>query len=339
MRWIRYTKSAFSERKMTAGAALPKPVRKGMTWVDIDAAERGSLQSAARAFKIHPLALEDALHLHQRPKFEDHGSCYFFVLPLLSYRKGLKSAQISLFFGDSFVVSAASTPVPGFELVAERLRHDRAGLRGKRADALLHSLVDSVIDTYAVVLEKFDERFGELEAIIASRQPQRAATGLRGLRLDLFHGHRLLLSLEEALTRLHADREDFIEPNMQPYFRDLIDHVARALDHVDSLREAAADLMQLQHAALTERTGEATQVLTVIATIFMPLSFIAGVYGMNFDRAASAWNMPELGWAYGYLAVLALMLSVALGMLFFFRRRGWLGQGLFWRKGKPKRLV
>jgi len=323
MRLIAWGRGKFREEE-----GQPVRRRKGETlWLHFqEPLQDLSLEEAGKALGLHPLALEDARHSHQRPKFEEYDESYFCVLPLLSLEPDLHSSQISFFFGADYVVSVTPQPLAGFDAVAARLRHDRAKLRNKGADALMHALLDTVIDGYVPLLAQVDERFSELEMVIASSSPERASAPLRRMRLDLFNAHRLLMSLETALQKLFTDREDLICPEMQPYFKDLLDHVARDLDHVDSLREAAGDLMQLQHAALTVKTNEAMQVLTIISTIFIPLSFIAGVYGMNFKY------MPELDSPHGYALSMALMAVVALGFVIFFRRRGWLGKGLFWRQ-------
>lgn len=333
MRLLRYqAKSCESFDGAAAIKNLAQP-KGSFLWLNLEPAEKGQLEAAGRSLGLHALALEDAVHAHQRPKFEDHGRHYFLVLPALEVGESLVVRQISLFFAKGLVMSVAPAAAPGFAAAAERLQEGRAGLRELGADGLLHNLIDGVVDAYMPALEHFDERFGQLEEQISARRPQSASAGLHQLRRELFRVHRLLLSLEEALQRLYRDQEDFIRPRLQPYYKDLLDHASRSLDHVEGLREAAGDLLQLQNAILAQRSSESMRVLTIIATIFMPLSFIAGVYGMNFD-AGSPWNMPELHWRYGYPFALGLMAAIALAMLAFFRKRGWIGP--LWRRLFPR---
>jgi magnesium transporter len=299
--------------------AQPQPGK--VRWIRIEGLEdRALLEAVSAAFKLHPLAVEDVLHQNQRPKLETYEQGYFLVLPRFKFGRHLEAAQVCLFLGDDWVLSFSAAPLPEFDHLEARLASGRGHMREGGADRLLHHCIDAIVDGYVPELGAMDEAFAKLERRLQGRRPDSVVFGLRGLRTDLFRAHTLLRALQGALVSLAADRDDWIDDAIQPYFKDLIDHANRSLDHVENLREGVAEAQQLYQALLSQRINDVMRVLTIMSVIFMPLSFIAGVYGMNFQ------HMPELAWNLGYPFALALMAVVAVGLMVFFWKRGWLGR-------------
>ena len=276
-------------------------------------------------FHLHPLALEDAVNVHQRSKVDRYGDQLFITARVPADTVGFRTEQVSLFVGKNFVITFLEDPGDCFEPVRRRLRDDEGLIRRRGADYLAYALLDASIDAYFPLLETFGDRLEELEdEVIAT--PSRTTVGrIHDAKHDLRMLRRAIWPMREAMSQLSRDDTPVIAVETRVYFRDLYDHAVQIIDIVETYRELGSDLNDLYLSALSNRMNEIMRVLTVIATIFMPLSFVAGLYGMNFDTQASPWNMPELHWRYGYPLALATMAAVAFGMLLFFRRRGWLG--------------
>lgn len=301
--------------------AQAQPLPGKVRWLRVEGlADRALVQSVADAFGVHPLSLEDVVHQHQRPKLESYEHGYFLVLPRFSYHKRLRSEAVAVFLGDGWVLSFAPGLVSEFDQLESRLSAGRGGVRKGGADHLLHHVIDVLIDGYIPVLTAMDEAFARMEARLQGHRPDAVVYPMRELRSDLFKMHMQLRALFAALSALHVDRDDWLDNAIQPYMKDLMDHVAQGIDHVENLREGVAEAQQLYQAVQGQRTNDTMRVLTVMSAIFLPLSFIAGVYGMNFE------HMPELGWVWGYPLALLLMLGVAMGLLVFFNNKGWLGR-------------
>jgi magnesium transporter len=299
---------------------LALPHAGKVRWLRIEGlGDRALLQGVAEAFHLHPLAMEDVLHLHQRPKLEAYDNGYFLVLPRFHFGRRLLTEQVCLFLGDDWIISFGVEPLKEFDHLEARLAVGRGHVREGSADRLLHHCIDAIVDAYVPELTAMDEAFAKLERRLQGRNPDSVVFGLRELRTDLFKAHTGLRALQGALMSLHADRDDWLDDAIQPYFKDLVDHVSHSLDHVENLREGVAEAQQLYQALLSQRINDVMRVLTVMSAIFMPLTFIAGIYGMNFA------HMPELSWVWGYPVALLSMGLVAVGLVIYFARRGWLG--------------
>jgi len=301
-------------------AELAKPSPK-VRWVRIEGlADRVLMQAAADSFNLHPLAFEDVVHHASRPKLESYDNGYFLVMPRFSFAKRLRVEPVAIFLGEGWVLSFSQSKVMEFDTLEARLAAGRGGVRKGGADRLLHHVVDGIIDAYIPVLTSMDDSFARLESRLQGHRPDAVVYGLRELRADLFKMHTMLRALQAALSALHMDRDDWLDNAVQPYIKDLMDHVSQSIDHVENLREGVAEAQQLYHAILSQRINDVMRVLTIMSVIFMPLSFIAGVYGMNFQ------HMPELTWYWGYPLALIIMLFVASALMLFFARKGWLGR-------------
>lgn len=297
-------------------------------WLDVvGLRDVAAIEAIGRVFGIHPLALEDVVHVHQRAKVESFVGHTFIVLRTVEPGRddaAMEPEQISLFVGDGWLVSFQERPGDVFGPARERLRSGRGRLRSLPADHLAYVLLDAIVDAAFPVLERYDRALDDIEARIVAGLGQDVITELHQLRGDLLQMRRALWPLREAMAALVRDETSVFRPETRVYLRDCHDHAVQLLDLVEAWREMGASLMDLHLSGVSQRTNETMRVLTVLTVIFMPLSFVAGVYGMNFDPDASPWNMPELRWAWGYPFALGLMAAIAGGLLLLFARKGYL---------------
>ena len=296
-------------------------------WINVDGlGDAALLQGLAEIVRLHPLALEDVVNLHQRAKVEQYDEQTFIVTHMVQLREQLGIEQLSLYLGKNFVVTFQQEPEwDCLEPVRERIRKGYSQMRQKGPGYLAYSLIDAVIDHYFPVLESYGERLETVEDQILLHPNQQRMSELHEIKRELLNLRRVLWPLRDALNTLLRDPIPHIDAETRVYLRDCYDHVLRILDFVETDREVCSDLMDLYLTSISNRMNEIMKVLTVLATIFIPLTFIAGVYGMNFDTEVSPWNMPELEWEYGYPACLAVMLVITVGLLVYFRRKGWIG--------------
>jgi len=293
-----------------------------VTWVRVEGLHDIALVARlGQAFGLHPLVQEDIVNTSQRPKVEDYGEYLYIVARAVLWDaddQDWRSEQISLVLGRRYLLSFQESCHPLFEPVAQRIRNAKGRHRGSGPDYLAYSLIDAVVDCYFPALEVLGDRCEDLEDELLTRptaESLRELHRLRGLGLLLRKSGWPLREVVGALER--RDFELFQEPT-RIYLRDAYDHSAQIMDTVDNCRDMLAGMLDLYLSSVSNRMNEVMKVLTIIATIFMPLSFLAGVYGMNFEF------MPELKWPWGYPAVLLLMAGVAGGMLLYFRRKKWL---------------
>ncbi len=305
-----------------------------VTWVNVEGL--GSvdiIRQLGDLFTLHPLALEDVVNINHRPKTDEYDSNLFVILKMMLIRDGkLCIEQLSMFLGKNYVLTFLEDPGDVLNPVRDRLRRGLGRkIRGAGPDYLAYALLDAIIDGYFPVLEFYGDQLNELEdAVIANSTPEIIAR-THDIKRDLRGLRHVMWPLRDVISLL-SDDNTMIRDDIHPYMRDCHDHVIQVLDLLEIYRERAAGLVDIYLSSLSYRMNEIMKVLTIIATIFIPLTFIVGVYGMNFDPDASPWNMPELRWEYGYPFSIAVMLAVTGGLLGYFRHRGWLGG----RKRKPK---
>lgn len=300
------------------------PVIWPVIWIDVlGLADNQALSDLCALFDLHPLVIEDVVNTGQRPKIEDYDDHDFIVLRIVPRDIAGHTEQLSLVLTQQCVITFQERPSGYLDPVRDRLRRGLGRLRSLGADHLAYAIVDTVIDHYVPVLEHYGERLEELERQIIERPHPSLARRIYEVRHEMQELQRTVQPMLDVVGRLHNGEVPRFSSSTRPYLRDCYDHVVRLEDAVDHLREATLALMELHVSSMNQRMNEVMKVLTIIATIFIPLSFVASIYGMNFDRS-SPWNMPELGWRWGYVAVLGLMLAMVCGMLLFFYRRGWL---------------
>ena len=281
--------------------------------------------AVGEAFGLHRLALEDVLNVHQRPKIESYADHLFVVARMAEWCGHLETEQLGLFIGEDFVVTFQERPGDDFGPVRERLRGARGLLRKSGPDYLAYALLDAIVDRYFPVLEGYGERIEELEDEVLETPHPEDLRAVHAIRRDLLTLRRAVWPLRDALASLQREPHPLIAKETRLYLGDLYDHTVQVIDFVETHREITASLVEMHLASISNRLNEVMRVLTIIATIFIPLTFVVGVYGMNFDPDSSPWNMPELRWRYGYPAVLVAMLAIVAGLLGWFRWRGWIG--------------
>ncbi|HZF12204.1 MAG TPA: magnesium/cobalt transporter CorA [Thermoanaerobaculia bacterium] len=296
-----------------------------VTWINVEGlADVELLASLGRHFKLHPLALEDVLNCGQRPKVEDYDDYEFAVLKSLHRGDAeLEVEQISLVFGRNYVITFQERPGDSFAPVRERIRKGKGQIRRAGPDYLAYALMDALIDEFFPVLERYGERIEELEDELVDRSSPQSVHQIHALKRDLLVLRRAAWPERDLVNALLRAESPLIHPETKVFLRDCYDHMVQAMDMIETYRELAAGMLDVYLSSVSNRMNEIMKVLTIIATIFIPLSFVAGIYGMNFDPA-SPWNLPELHWRFGYLYSLGLMAAVALGMLLYFKRKGWL---------------
>lgn len=297
-----------------------------VTWVDVSGlAGLDRISALGELFGIHPLALEDVLHTHQRPKLESYDNHLFFVGRMWEMAPHLISDQLSLFLGGKFALTFQERIGDCFDPVRGRIRGARGRIRSQGPDYLAYALLDSLVDSFFPILETYGETLERLEQTILARPDESAIASLHAIKRDLLRLRRSVWPLRDALNSLFHTETDFVRHEIHPYLRDCLDHLLRVAEFVESDREIASSLMDFYLSSASHRMNEIMRTLTIIATIFIPLGFVAGIYGMNFDSSISKWNMPETRWKWGYPAALLLMAAISAGMLFYFWRKGWIG--------------
>ena len=294
-------------------------------WVNIVGLGNADLiAQIGRLFDLHKLALEDVLNTHQRPKAEEFKDHIFLVTRMLRSESVAGSEQVSIFLGKDYVLSFQEDAGDCLERVRQRIRQSSSRIREQGADYLCYALLDSVVDDYFPVLEQYGEDLEVLEDAVISRTEPGQIKQLHDLKRELLSIRRAIWPHREMINTIIRDENALVSKNTRVYLRDVYDHTNQLIDIVKTYREIASGLVDVYISSASAKLNEIMKVLTIIATVFMPLGFIASLYGMNFDRSTSAWNMPELGWRFGYAFSLLLMGGVAVGLLVYFGRKGWL---------------
>lgn len=295
----------------------------GITWINIEGLKSPALiEQVAKHYNLHPLTVEDILNVEQRPKVEEFDNYYFVVLRLLVWppnQNTFSIEQISVVFGDNFVLSFQEKGFPLFDSIRERLSTPAAQrMRQAGSDYLAYRLIDAVVDQYFIVLEQLSEQIEVLEEEIMTNPTKENAHALYDLKHQTLMVRKVIWPMREAISHLLQCNNELISSYTRVYLRDVYDHIAQAIDVMENFRDVLSSMMDIYLTSLTSRMNEVMKVLTIIATIFIPITFIASVYGMNFVY------IPELHYHWGYFTVLGAMFFIVCGMLLFFRRKKWL---------------
>ncbi len=299
-----------------------------MIWINVDGlGTKSIIEKLGAIFGLHPLALEDVLNPYQRPKVEEYGDTVFMVMRMTHFaNKHLVLEQISLFMGRHYVLTFQGKPGDCLDPVRERLRKGAGRpMRQGGSDYLTYALVDAVVDGYFPVLEHYGEWIDRLEDEVIFEPTQQTIERIHHVKRKMSRLRHAVWPMREMIAAF-SSHIPHVEPQTRLYLRDCYDHVIQVLDLLETDRERASGLLDIYLSSISNRMNEVMKVLTIISTIFMPLSFIVGLYGMNFDTS-SPFNMPELKWRYGYPMALGLMAAVTAGFVWFFKRKGWVWQG------------
>jgi magnesium transporter len=312
--------SATFEEVPTIDAALARIAPGAITWINVDGlGDVGVLAKLGERFALHPLALEDVLNVPQRPKVERYDKHMFVVMRTMRIVDGsVHDEQVSLFFGHDWLITVQErSDGDCFGPVRDAIRAGRGRVREAGADYAAYLLIDAVVDAYFPVIEHLGERMQVLESAAIEDPSQALLVEMQHLRHELLALRRAVWPMREEVGILVRDESALVTAETRVFLRDVYDHAVQALEIVESLRETAVSVMEVYLSVQNQRLNEVMKVLTVIATIFIPLTFIASIYGMNFR------HMPELEWRYGYVWALGLMVCTAAGLVLYFKRRGW----------------
>lgn len=322
-----YDKDRVVEQKIEDSRELNEFLQKWpVVWVDVvGLGSEDTLRSLAQIFRIHPLALEDVVHVHQRAKVDTYENYQYIVLRIPDRSKEHLTEQFSLLLGKNFLVTFQERPGDCFDIIRAGIRQERSAARQDvHPDYLAYRLIDASIDAYFPIIEKIGDHLDRLDEPDTVNDTQAALAELHVVRRELLMLRRAVWPLRDAISELRSDVSPFVNDSTRVYLRDCYDHSVQLIDLLESYRDISGDARDFILSTISNRMNEIMKTLTVISTIFLPITFIAGVYGMNFNPAASPWNMPELNWRFGYFFSLGLMVVVALLMLKYFQRRGWL---------------
>jgi len=326
---IEYDAHTIQERKVERiEETFSCPQNGKVGWINISGlGDVEILRQVGLNFRIHPLALEDMLNTGQRPKVEEYENQLFIVLQMgySTNDEDIVFEQVSMVLGKQFVITVQEEAGHDvFGPVRLRLQQGGGNVRYMKADYLAYTLVDAVVDHYFPLVESLGDSMEEFQERVLNDPTRERLRQLHDFRRAIAELRRAVWPQREVLAHLTRDETGLIEGQTKFFFRDCYDHTMIVLDLLETYRDATRNLMDLYLSSLSMRTNEIIRVLTVISSIFIPLTFIAGLYGMNFDRSTSGLNMPELGWRFGYLYAIGLMLAVAVGMILFFKRKKWL---------------
>ena len=293
-----------------------------VTWLNVTGIhDVGVIKGFEAAFGIHPLVLEDIVHSGQRPKLEDHGDYIYIVLKMLlnaNGAEGVDAEQVSLILGPNFVISFQERDGDVFDAIRERIKEGKGRLRKAGSDYLAYALIDAIVDNYFVVLETVGERIETIEEDVLTTVDPSTLKEIQDMKREMIMLRKSVWPLREAISNMERTESPLIGDGVRPYLRDVYDHTIQVIETVETFRDTISGTLDIYLSAVSNRMNEVMKVLTIIATIFIPLTFIAGVYGMNFKF------MPELEWEWGYLVVWIGMIVLAGAMLWGFRRKKWL---------------
>ncbi|MBI4411377.1 MAG: magnesium/cobalt transporter CorA [Deltaproteobacteria bacterium] len=318
-----FTEDGFEEKEIPYSTSCAEYKNKpGITWINVDGVHDADVvQKIGAVFDLHPLVLEDILNTDQRPKIEDHDDYLYVVLKMLyngEHKKEIVAEQVSLILGKNYVISFQEKEVGDvFDPIRERIRAGKGTIRKMGADYLAYSLMDAIIDNYFAVFEKMGDKIEDLETEISAKTSSKTMQEVHRLKRELIFLRKSVWPLREVIGQLERGESPLIHRNTLVYFRDIYDHAVQTMDIIETFRDTLAELVNIYLSGNANRMNEIMKVLTVIGTIFLPLTFIVGIYGMNFGY------MPELRWWWGYPAVMTGMGLLVLFMLAFFKKKKW----------------
>jgi magnesium transporter len=326
---IEYDAHSIDERKIeTMDELLPCLDNDKVSWINVDGlGDPEFIKRLGEHFRIHPLALEDIFNIGQRPKVDEYDRQLFIVLDMgYEDKEGqVIFEQVCVVLAEQFVITIQEEDSGDvFNPVRQRLRDGGGNARFMKSDYLAYALIDAVIDQYFPIIESLGESMEDLQETLLDQPTRERLRELHDFKRLIGRIRRAIWPQREVLGRLMRDETGLVATRTKPFFRDCYDHTVIMVDILETFREATRNIMDIYLSSISIRTNEVMRVLTVISSIFIPLTFIAGVYGMNFDPKLSPFNMPELEWPFGYLFAICLMLAVAIGMIAFFKRKKWL---------------
>ncbi|MFO7600634.1 MAG: magnesium/cobalt transporter CorA [Candidatus Desulfacyla sp.] len=320
---IDYNENRVEEKlDVSLDACLPFKSLPTVTWINVTGIhDIDIIKQFGEAFDIHPLILEDIVHTGQRPKLEDSGDYLYIVLKMLVSGKSendFDAEQVSLVLGSNYVLSFQELEGDVFDSIRERIKMGKGRIRKAGSDYLAYRLIDAIVDNYFGVLESVGERIEGIQEDVLEQPDPSTLKLIQNTKREMIFLRKSLWPLREAISSMERGESPLIGEDVRPYLRDVHDHTIQVIETVETFRDTISGTLDIYLSSVSNRMNEVMKVLTIIATIFIPLTFIAGIYGMNFK------HMPELEWEWGYLTIWIIMLALGCLMLWGFKRRNWL---------------
>jgi len=320
---IDYGETQFQEREIkTIEECFVFRGKPTVTWINVDGLHQVEvLEKLGECYGFHPLMLEDILNTDQRPKMEDYGDYVYIVLKMLDQsnkNNEVVMEQISLILGPNFVISFQEMGGDLFDPIRERIRNGRGRIRKMGADYLAYTLVDSIVDNYFIIMEKLGEKIEFLEEELVTRPTAETLKTIHQLKREMIFLRKAVWPLREVVGGLERGESSLIKESTRIYLRDVYDHTIQVMDTIETFRDMVSGMLDIYLSSISNRLNAVMKVLTIIATIFMPLTFIAGIYGMNFKY------MPELEWRWGYPVIWLVVILIGVSMLIYFKKKRWL---------------
>ena len=293
-----------------------------VTWINISGLHQIEIiEKVGKHFELHPLLLEDVLNTNQRPKIEDFGEYLFIVMRMLFYngvKNEIESEQVSFFVGPQYVISFQEKEGDVFDPVRERIRNGKGRMRKSGTDYLVYTLIDAIVDHYFITLERTEEKIDHLEEEVLTNATPETLQSIHTIKREMIFMRKSVWPLREVISTFERSESPLVKDTTTIYLRDVYDHTIQIIDTIETFRDVISGMLDVYLSSISNKMNEVMKVLTIIATIFIPLTFIAGIYGMNFKY------LPELEWKWGYFAVWIFMLTVGISMGLYFKRKKWL---------------
>jgi magnesium transporter len=321
--YMRYNENLYEEKEISSPEECVELCRSSeVVWINVEGIhDEDIVEKLGRLFNIHALTIEDIVNTLQRPKFEDFGSYIYIVLKMLYYSQvevAMEPEQVSVILGKNFVITFQERPGDVFDPVRDRIRSGRGRIRKAGSDYLAYALMDAVVDSYFLILESIGDQIEDVEDRVILEPEPGTIADIHKFKRSMLFMRRTVWPLREEIVLLEKSGSELVNESTSVFLRNLYDHTIQVIDTVETYRDIISGMHDTYLSSVSNRMNEVMKVLTIIATIFIPLTFIAGVYGMNFRF------MPELKWEFGYFATLGVMLVVALFMVLFFKRKKWI---------------
>ncbi|MDN3667024.1 magnesium/cobalt transporter CorA [Algibacter miyuki] len=318
-----YNETEFREKELShISEAFDFKSSNSKTWINLNGLNHvKDIEKIGQHYGLHPLVLEDIVNISQRPKIDEYDDYLFIVLKMLYYDKDEKiiSEQVSFILGKNYVLSFQESEGDVFDTVRDRIRQAKGRVRSMDSDYLLYILIDAVVDYYFNIIEILGDKIEDFETEIFNGQARDdVSQNIQNLKREILRVRRAIFPLREVINRIEKCDNGLISKNTLNYYRDIYDHLIQVTENIDIYREMIWSLMDMYMTTISNKMNEVMKVLTIMASIFIPLTFIAGIYGMNFD------NIPELHYQYSYYILWVVMILLFIGMLFYFKRKKWL---------------
>lgn len=322
-----YNSTDFIEKEIIDPEELTKlSYDKRINWINISGIhDIAAIEKIGAIFNLHPLVIEDIVNVNHNPKMEDYDEYLFIITKMIEFDNQndcLRIEQVSFILGKNYLLTFQEDEYDIFDILRGRIRENKGRVRSSGEDYLLYRLIDSLTDNYMLVLESLDEKIEKIEDHLIDNPDQTILESLHQLRKDLMKVRRAVTPLREIIYSLEKEPKEMIKKSTHIFLRDLNDHIKQVMESLENYREIINGMHEIYISNSSFRLNQVLKVLTIISTIFIPLTFIVGIYGMNFNTF-SPFNMPELNWKYGYIFVMLLMVLIATGLILFFKKKKW----------------